>query len=315
VTTFIMLAIKSLFCLVIAAVGLPSGASSHDNQQRSTILRAQQQSLTGAVFHNIQRQRNLQWEIEFTPDSDPEFVCNEYKTRLQKDFQCDCDIQPDKSVGIKCSELNSTCNADDSLCFLQTVSLSLTPKLNEIIALETCSEYITNFTRFEGSSTKFANYSEITPCVTVRPTVPNNFTFLESCFVTVNGVPCQTCEICDDKAPALAVTIDCCNTSPSGEQLKMTCGLVGNGGGTFDTLLILCSMFDECSFLSCSFIANYWWPKQTDIFTYLLRTIDLAKLLFFFQLPCLFLTHTKVKRRLARLVPSGPFMVEVLWVW
>ena len=130
-----------------------------------------------------------------------------------------------------------------------TVKVSLTPQSNQVIGLESCTEYVDlNLTRFEGSTTKLANYSAIVPCVKIDPVAPNDFTSLAGCSVTVNGAPCQTCEICTDNSPALGITLDCCNTNPEGEQLKVTCGPVGGGGAyvpIFDT-------YEEGNMETCS---------------------------------------------------------------
>lgn len=241
---------KSLFgllALLVVAVG--AGATNTDNlpfavspnsvsgdEFHRFVLRTQKENLPLAVFNNVERHRDLQWTIDFTPDSDPVMVCEAYQRALNNTYQCKCESEPDTSVSIECLEVESTCNSDSSLCFLQTVKLALTPQSNKIVSLETCSTYITNLTRFEGSSTKLANYSDIVPCVAVTPVAENDFSALESCSVTINGEPCQSCEICTDNAPALGMTIDCCNINPeddSSQPLKMTCGGVGGGGGTY----------------------------------------------------------------------------------
>ena len=207
----------------------------------SSILAAQKIALPNAVSNLVDQHRKLQWTIDFTPDSSPEFVCDNYNTELNKlgSWECSCDIQPDKSIGVKCLELETNCNADSSLCFLQTVTLSMTPQTNIITGLETCSEYVDlNLTRFEDSSTILANYSDIVPCVKVDPIAPGDFSSLAGCSARINGALCQTCEICTDKEPALAITLDCCNTNPEGEQLKVACGEMGGGGAyvpIFDT--------------------------------------------------------------------------------
>ena len=196
--------------------------------------------------HSLLPQRRT---IDVTPDSDPVSVCSSYNQQLNGTWECSCDIQPDNSVGVECLELESKCNADSSLCYLLNVKVGLTPQSNQVISLESCTTYVDlNLTRFEGSSTKLANYSDIVPCVKVDPVAPNDFSSLAGCSVTVNGAPCQTCEICTDKAPALGITLDCCNTNPEGEQLKVDCGAVGGGGAyvpIFET-------YEEGSMETCS---------------------------------------------------------------
>lgn len=232
------LSIPKLVCL-LAIVVVTTTASSSDvanaiPRMENSILAAHKEVLPTAVSNLVDRHRNLQWILtDFTPDSDPATVCTEYNKRLNvanNTWECSCDRQPDLSVGVKCLESSSTCNSDASVCFMQTISLSMTPQTNQLTGLETCSEYITNLTRFEGSSTILANYSGIVPCVKIDPVAPNDFSSLAGCSATINGAPCQKCEICTDNEPALGISLDCCNTNPDGEQLKVECGGVGGGG-------------------------------------------------------------------------------------
>ena len=209
--------------------------NNYDDFQRFA-RQTQKEMLPLSVLQNVERHRDLQWTIDFTPNSDPAMVCADYQKALNNTFECQCESEPDLSVAVECLEVESTCNADSSLCFLQTIKLGLTPQTNKVVRLETCSNYITNLTRFEGSSTQLANYSDLVPCVTVVPIAENDFSQLSSCAVSINGETCQSCEICTDNAPALGMTIDCCNLNPEddiSQPLKMTCGGVGGGGGTY----------------------------------------------------------------------------------
>lgn len=75
-----------------------------------------------------------------------------------------------------------------------------------------------------------ANYTDIMPCVKVVPTTVGDFSTVESCSASINENPCYKCEICNDNAPVLGITMDCCNTNPNGEPLKVECGPMGGGG-------------------------------------------------------------------------------------
>lgn len=174
--------------------------------------------------------RNLLYKIEFAPGADPGFVCDSFQQASNFKYECSCGYAPDKSVEMSCLDVEGTCNIDSSLCFKQNVNMGLTTE-NVIKEIETCTQYThVNLTKFEGSSTKFANYSYITPCVKVIPQTVGDFSSLESCSASINELPCYKCEICNDNAPALGITMDCCNTNPDGEQLKVDCGPVGGGG-------------------------------------------------------------------------------------
>ncbi|CAB9525192.1 expressed unknown protein [Seminavis robusta] len=189
-----------------------------------------------AVSAMKKHHRDLQFVIDYTPGADPNFVCASFLAATNSSYQCSCDIADDKSVSMSCLELEQRCNKGGSICFLQTITLALTRNDetpgNAIKSIESCTDYITNLDNFTGPlvATQFANYSTITPCVKIIPNAPNDFSSLQSCSATVNGADCYKCEICNDKAPALAISLDCCNTNPNGEPLKVDCGLVGGGG-------------------------------------------------------------------------------------
>lgn len=220
--------------LALLFEGYLFGLSSASPTTRQLEQDALNQATSDANF-----QRNLQqFVVDFTPDADPDFVCTEYQKATNGTYECKCNVTADKSVALECIETSESCNADDSICFFQTVKIGLNLE-NQIDELETCTTYVDlNLTRFDESSTKIANYSQITPCVKVEPVAPNDFSALTACTATVNGNPCWKCEICNDNAPILGINVDCCNTNPNGEPLKVTCGPVGGGGAfapIFDT--------------------------------------------------------------------------------
>jgi hypothetical protein len=168
--------------------------------------------------------------IEYTPDADPVMVCKEFTEAVNTTLQCDCDVAPDKSVALKCLEIDRTCNEGGSICYLQQLNIALTPTDNKIKSIESCTNYEADLANFSESSTKFANYSALVPCVKVIPVAPNDFSSVASCTATMNGAKCYKCEPCTANPPAPGISLDCCNTNADGRQLKVDCGIVGGGG-------------------------------------------------------------------------------------
>jgi hypothetical protein len=181
----------------------------------------------------LQERRNLQKfpfiAIDYTPGADPEMVCNEFTDAVNSTLQCSCNIAPDKSVALKCLEIDQTCNQGGSVCYLQTLNIALTPTDNKIKSIESCTNYVADLTNFSKSTTQFANYSSLVPCVKVIPPAPDDFSSVASCTATMNGAACYKCEPCSAHSPSPGISMDCCNTSPDGEQLKVECGIVGGG--------------------------------------------------------------------------------------
>lgn len=237
----------SLFS-VLSSIVCVSGVSLNFLEKERSVAELQQDAAAAVAASIGQARRELFWTIDYEPGADPDFVCDAFQKAANGTYECACDMQPDKTVGLKCLELETTCNPDGSLCFYMNVNMFLTAT-NEIKELETCTVYADlNFTRFEGSSIQLANYSSIMPCVKVVPKTVGDFSTLESCSATINEQPCHKCEICTDDAPAVGITMDCCNTNPDGEQLKVTCGPMGGGGAFapfFDT-------YEEGNMETCS---------------------------------------------------------------
>jgi hypothetical protein len=194
-----------------------------------------------AIAATSAAQRNLLWQIDYTPGPDPDAVCKAFQDAAadaSTPYQCDCELQEDQTSSLACLSMNKECNEGSSICYMTTINVGLNLE-NVIEEVETCTQYVDlNFTSVEGGSTQYANYSTIRPCVKVFPQAPGDFTKLSSCEVTMNGAACYKCEICTDEDPLLALSFDCCNTNPNQEQLKVTCGLAGGGGAFvpfFDT--------------------------------------------------------------------------------
>jgi hypothetical protein len=167
--------------------------------------------------------------IDYTPGADPEMVCKEFTDAVNSTLQCSCSIAADKSVALKCLEIDQTCNEGGSVCFLQTLNIAMTPTDNKIKSIESCTNYVANMANFSELTTQFANYSTLVPCVKVIPAAPNDFSSVASCTATMNGAACYKCEPCSAYAPAPGISLDCCNTNPDGEQLKVDCGIVSGG--------------------------------------------------------------------------------------
>jgi hypothetical protein len=121
-------------------------------------------------------------------------VCKEFTEAVNSTLQCHCDVAPDKSVALKCLEINETCNEGGSVCYLQTLNIALTPTDNDnkIRSIESCTRYVADLVDFSESSTKFANYSALMPWVEVIPVAPNDFSSVASCTATFNRAKCYT---------------------------------------------------------------------------------------------------------------------------
>lgn len=235
-----MIALRYNLLFTSFLVGAVSATFANQNSPGALFRHLELQAAQISAAESMTAQRALQqvWEIDYTPETDPAFICSSYESDSGGAFRCECDLDPDNTVSLACEEVETKCNSDDSICYRQTVNVGLNAD-NAIDEVETCTTYLDlNLTRFEGSSTKVANYSEINPCVKVTPVAPGDFTSLTSCSVTINGDACHKCEICTTDNGGLGLSLDCCNTNPNGEPMKVECGAVGGGGAfvpVFDT--------------------------------------------------------------------------------
>jgi len=189
-------------------------------------------NLVEATQRVVNFHRNLQWTVDWKPGADPEQVCTDFEANSNNTYECNCGLDPDQSAYLECLGLEDFCNPDESLCYNQTIKIGLNLD-NRIDSLETCTEYTTTDefdNQYEGTTTAQANYSYIRPCVLVDPIAPDDFSSLAGCSATINDFPCNKCEICSENGATTGITLDCCNTNPEGEPLKVTCGPVGGGG-------------------------------------------------------------------------------------
>jgi hypothetical protein len=142
-------------------------------------------------------------------------------------LDCTCSRYDKSDTRISCDYVNTTCNADASICFNATVDI--------IVDIDAQSKSVTQCTHFIMESNETATNA----CITVYPAALGNYTELDSCCTTLNGDECNFCYISDTPDVTfspIAVTYDCCNVVT---DIKGTDNAVGANGAaiaTFDTI-------------------------------------------------------------------------------
>jgi hypothetical protein len=154
---------------------------------------------------------------------DPIALCDMFNAAADGILDCTCSRYDKRDTRLSCDYVNTTCNADASICFNATVDI--------IVDLDAKSKSVTQCTY----SIKELNETATDTCITVYPAALGNYTELDSCCTTLNGDECNFCYISDTPDLAfspIAVTYDCCNVVT---DIKGTDNPVGANGAAFAT--------------------------------------------------------------------------------
>lgn len=148
---------------------------------------------------------------------DPAAICELYNTALDGELVCTCARFDRRDTKISCDYVESSCNADSSICYNSTIDI--------IVNVDALSSSVKQCTYF--------NTSVEDTCITVVPSELGNYTSLASCDVTLNSEECNYCAISDTvntTISATAISFDCCNVL---DDKKSTNNQVGSNGGSF----------------------------------------------------------------------------------
>jgi hypothetical protein len=159
---------------------------------------------------------------------DTDALCELYNAAGNGTLDCTCSRYDKRDTRISCDIVNTTCNADASICMNATVDI--------IVDLDAQSKSVTQCTYF----IKESNETATDTCITVYPAALGNYTELDSCCTTLNGDECNFCYISDTPDVALApiaVTYDCCNVVTDSKGTDNPVGPNGGAFATFDAIV------------------------------------------------------------------------------
>jgi len=201
----------SLFVLwatrLVDTAEFPWGARNLEDQLfLESIAHDKAMAAVDHVHQTAQKARYLQ--------QDPSFICEQFQNASNGLLQCGCSRYDRKDVLIECDYTTETCNADESICFNQSVAIVV----NEVSVSEEVM-----------SCTYFSTYdSPLDTCIKVTPDLPGRFNETITCEVSLNGEKCNYCVPCNKKGN-ITISFDCCNIEP---DIKSTCQQISEQGAT-----------------------------------------------------------------------------------